>query len=189
TNTYTGTTTINNGATLKLGSATSISNSSALVIDGTLDLAGYSETVGSIAGASTGLITSTASGSPALTAGGDNSSTTYAGVIQNGSATTVALTKTGTGTLTLSGTNTNTGVTSINGGAISVEADANLGAATSVAINSGTLTIGGTGSFSSTKNFTLNGAATINNANTTNASTFSGNFTNGANLLTVDGAG
>ncbi|PJI76626.1 autotransporter-like protein, partial [Polynucleobacter brandtiae] len=189
TNTYTGATTINSGATLKLGSATTISNSSAVVINGTLDLAGYSETVGSIAGASTGLITSTASGTLVLTAGGDNSSTRFAGVIQNGSATTVAITKVGTGTLTLSGTNTNTGVSNINGGTISVNVDANLGAASSVAINAGSLLIDGSGTFSSAKNFTLNGAATISNANTTNASTFSGNFTNSANLLTVSGSG
>ncbi len=188
-NSYTGTTTINSGATLQLGAAGVIPNSSALVIDGTLDLAGYSETVGSIAGASTGRITSSASGTPVLTAGGDNSSTIYAGVIDNGSATTVALTKVGTGTLSLTGTNTNTGVTSINGGVLSVEIDANLGAATSLAFDGGTLEITGTATFTSAKTITLNGAATINNTNTTNASTFSGAITNGANLLTIDGAG
>ncbi len=142
TNTYTGTTTINNGATLKLGSANTISNTSAIVVNGTLDLAGYSETVGSIAGASTGLITSAASGTPVLTAGGDDSSTTYAGVIQNGSATTAALTKVGTGTTTLSGASTYTGTTTVSAGTLALGASDVISNSSALVVNGGNFDLG-----------------------------------------------
>jgi autotransporter-associated beta strand protein len=57
--------------------------------------------------------------------GGNNASTTFAGVINDGNTTAnptarVALTKVGTGTLTLSGLNTYTGDTLVNGGALTL---------------------------------------------------------------------
>ena len=55
-----------------------------------------------------------------------NASTTFAGVLANGSGT-VALTKTGTGTLTLSGANTYTGGTTLTGGVIRVQSNGALG--------------------------------------------------------------
>ena len=119
-NTYTGATTISVG-TLQLSTANErISNSSALTVAGgaTFDLAGFSETVGSLAGA--GTVSSSAAGTPTLTAGGDNTSTTFSGIMQNGSATSVDLTKNGTGTLTLTGANTYTGTTTISAGTLSI---------------------------------------------------------------------
>lgn len=79
----------------------------------TLNLGAQNRTVGSIAGG--GNITST--GTPTLTCGGDNTSTTFSGVY---GPNALVLTKTGTGTLTITGTNTNTGVTDITGGSISI---------------------------------------------------------------------
>lgn len=117
------------------------------------------------------------SGSPTFTVGSGGIIDFYTGDSSGSTGLATYVDAQSPKSYTPSDTNTNTGVTSINGGAISVEADANLGAATSVAINAGT------GTFSSSKDITLNGAATINNTNTTNASTLSGNFTNGANLL------
>jgi autotransporter-associated beta strand protein len=55
-----------------------------------------------------------------LTAGGDNTSTTFSGVIQNGSSTGVSLSKTGTGALSLSGNNTYSGATSLLGGTLNM---------------------------------------------------------------------
>ena len=106
-NTYTGATTVSAG-TLKLGATNGVGASSALSVaaPATFDLASFSDTVGSLAGA--GLITSSVAGAVTLSSGGLNTSTTFSGVIQNG-AGTLALTKTGTGTLTLSGANTYTG--------------------------------------------------------------------------------
>ena len=114
-NTYTGSTTISAG-TLKLGASGVISDSSAVVMSGgTLNLNGYSETIGSLSGTSN--VTSGAAGSITLTTGGDGSSTSYSGVIANGSGT-VALTKEGAGTFTVSGTNTYTGDTTIKAGTL-----------------------------------------------------------------------
>ncbi|MCX6245939.1 MAG: autotransporter-associated beta strand repeat-containing protein [Bacteroidetes bacterium] len=117
TNTYGGATTISSG-TIKLGSGTAIPDVSALTVNGTFDLNGNSETVGSLAGSGTGIVTSSAAGNLTLTAGGDNSTTSYSGIIQNGTATSIALTKNGTGILTLSGNSTYSGLTTISAGTI-----------------------------------------------------------------------
>ena len=124
-NTYTGATTITAG-TLKLGASDLIANGSALSVTspGVFDLAGYNETVASIAGS--GLITSSAIGDLTLTTSG-GTNTTFSGIIQNGSASSVSLTKLGAATLTLSGANTYTGVTTINAGTISVTTIGNGG--------------------------------------------------------------
>jgi fibronectin-binding autotransporter adhesin len=88
-------------ASIKLGAADVISNSSAVNLAGSLDLNGFSEAIGSLSGA--GTITSSSSGTLTITIGADNSSTSFSGVIEKGSATSLALTKSGSGTLTLSG--------------------------------------------------------------------------------------
>ena len=115
TNTYTGTTTVSAGTLALSGgnnilldaSAVNISNSA-----GTFDISAItaSETIGSIAGV-TG--SSVVLGSKNLTAGGNNSSTVFAGVI-SGTGTS-GLTKIGTGTLTLGGSISNSyaGVTTL----------------------------------------------------------------------------
>jgi autotransporter-associated beta strand protein len=116
-NTYGGATNVNAG-TLRVGSAANkIPNASAVTVaaGATLDLNNISETVGSIAGA--GNITL---GSATLTAGGNNSSTIYSGVISGAGG----MTKAGTGALTLSGASTYAGPTAINAGTV-VAANAN----------------------------------------------------------------
>ena len=124
-NTYTGSTTVNAGSVV-LGATNAISSGSAVsvALGATLDLNGYSDTIGSLAGA--GNVTSSAAGTLTLTCGGNNSSTTFSGVLSDGLAT-VSLTKTGTGTLILSGVNTYAGATTISAGTISVGADTALG--------------------------------------------------------------
>ncbi len=61
-----------------------------------------------------------------LTAGGNNSSTVFSGVIQDGAGET-AFTKTGTGTLTLSGASSYSGDTSVNGGTLEAGNNSALG--------------------------------------------------------------
>ena len=141
-NTYTGATTVSAG-TLQLGTASErISNSSALTVasGATFDLAGFSETVGSLAGA--GTVNSSAAGTLTLTAGADNTSTTFSGIVENSSANSVALTKTGTGTLTLSGTNTYTGTTTISAGTLRLGANEVIPNASDVVVT-GTLDMNG----------------------------------------------
>ena len=122
-----------------------------------LDLAGFTQAIGSLAGA--GTVTNSAAAG-ALTAGGNNGSTTFSGVIEDGAGTT-SLTKAGTGTLTLSGTNTYSGGTTINAGTLAVSSDANLGAASgALTFNGGTLQT--TGNLSSNRDMTLNGNGTFN---------------------------
>jgi autotransporter-associated beta strand protein len=114
-NTYTGPTTVLAG-TLSAGAAMSaFGSNSAMTLSNspgvTLDLNGFSNTVGSLSGGGAvgGNVTL---GSAILTAGGDNSSTSFAGSISGSGG----ITKSGTGTWTLTGSNTYTGPTTVNTG-------------------------------------------------------------------------
>ena len=137
-NSYTGQTTIGGepapaanfgNGTIKIGSTTALGNGSALdIIDGYLDLNGYSVSIGALSGTGAGLaasgtgsvsvITSNTAGSVTLTSNAATN-TTFAGVITNGSGT-VGFTKAGSGTTTFTGANTYTGLTTISGGALQI---------------------------------------------------------------------
>lgn len=180
--TYTGSSNVNAG-TMRLGIANSFPDASALTVasGASFDLNGINETIGSLAGA--GTVTSAATGNIALTTNVDNTSTSFSGLIQNGTATALGLTKSGTGTLTLSGTNTYTGVTTINAGTLSIStianggSNSNIGASSSAAAN---LVLGGgtlqyTGAAASTNRaFTLTAGTTSTIDVTTNTLTIIG---------------
>ena len=91
-----------------------------------------SETIGSLFGNNSAA--QLVLGAHTLTAGGDNTNTTFPGVISG----TGGLIKTGSGTLTLSGTQTYSGSTAVLAGVLSVAADANLGSG-ALSLNGGTL--------------------------------------------------
>ena len=102
-NTFTGATTITAGSTLQAGGNAALPNgagTAGITVNGTLDLAGHSPSVGSLAGS--GTVTSSVSGLATLGVGNNNQSTTFSGPIEDG-AGSVTLAKTGTGTLTLGG--------------------------------------------------------------------------------------
>ncbi|GHB98840.1 autotransporter-associated beta strand repeat-containing protein [Cerasicoccus arenae] len=127
-----GFTQVNNGATLLFGDAGNrINDNSAIIVQSgaTLDMANaaYSDTVGSLAGGGT-IRTRGAT----LTAGGDNTNTTFSGSIQDGGN----FIKTGTGNMAFTGSNTFTGALSVNAG------KATLGANNAFADNMD-LTLGG----------------------------------------------
>jgi outer membrane autotransporter protein len=158
TNNYTGGTTITAGV-LIAGSTTALSPASAFTVNGTLDLGGFSNTIGAL----NGLGTVTNSASPqqnaVLTVGqpGSTASGLFSGVIQDGLNSTVGLNLAG-GVLVLTGSNTYTGGTTISGGVLDVSADNNLGAVSGgLSFNGGTLQFGSAFHLASTRTITLNG--------------------------------
>ena len=121
---------------------------------GTLDLAGYNQTISGLTLA-TATNTATVTNSVAATTSTltTTGTSTFAGVIANGAGTT-ALTVNG-GTLTLTGTNTYTGTTVINGGTALL-----TGATTGtsgVVLNAGSLQLGNNDRINNAATVTLNG--------------------------------
>jgi autotransporter-associated beta strand protein len=192
--TYTGATTVSSG-TLQAGATNAFAQTSAFTVasGATLGLNNFNEIIGSLAGA--GVVTNGGAATRTLTTGGDNTSTTFSGVIQNGAAGLTNLTKTGTGTQTLTGDNTYTGTTTINAGAGNTLQLGDGGATGSVAGNvvdngalvidrSNTLIYGGV----------ISGAGTVTQAGTgttilTGANTFTGATTIGAGTLQIGNGG
>lgn len=129
TNTYTGATNIlagtlqagaaGGGTVFGVNSAITLADAAGVV----LDLNSFSQTVGSLdgGGSTGGQVTL---GSATLTLGGNNASTTFAGVISGAGGTLI---KTGTGTLILSGANDYTGLTTVSSGYLTVGNNAALG--------------------------------------------------------------
>lgn len=154
-NTYTGPTTINGGL-LRAGGV-SLPSTTAVVINegGALDLHQYSTTtIGSLSGVGhvwfygfiiDGLdVRSINSGT--LTVGTDNTSTTYAGAIDDSLNLTGYVghvVKTGTGVLTLSRTNSYSGTTTVSGGGLVI--DGKLGACSNLVTVQASAFLGGTG--------------------------------------------
>lgn len=190
TNTYNGVTTVSSGI-LRAGGTTGFSASSAHVIasGGILRLNGFNNTIGSLAGA--GTVENNTSTNITLTAGGDNTTTTFSGVLQNGGTGTLGLTKTGTGGLVLSGSaSTMTGVVTVNGGVLAVSGVFNNGAGTtsigSAATTAGTLYVPTGGNYSTTTfnnggnasglgSLVINGGTVATTTATTTAGVTSGN--------------
>jgi autotransporter-associated beta strand protein len=147
---------------------------------GTFNLNGFSTTIGSLAGA--GFVQL---GSGTLTTNGDNSSTTFSGVISGSGG----LTKAGTGTLTLSGVNTYTGTTNVSAGTLALTSTGSLAGPVSNAAtftNAGTVTGLVTNSVTLTSTGVLNGGLT--NSGTANLSgQLNGALTNTAGTVTLTG--
>ena len=97
--------------------ANTFSDNSAFTVStgATLDLAGFNNHVGSLAG--TGIVTNSVAASSVLTEGDLGTSTTFNGTIQNG-AGIIGVTKNGAGNLTLGGNNTYSGLTTLNAGTL-----------------------------------------------------------------------
>jgi fibronectin-binding autotransporter adhesin len=114
-NSYSGATNVISGI-LQAASDTGLSPNSSFAITTTLDLNGFSNTIGSLTGS--GTVTNTGATPVILTVGKDNTNTTFSGVLMDGAS--LGLTKIGTGTLILTGNNTYTGGTTINAGTLQI---------------------------------------------------------------------
>jgi autotransporter-associated beta strand protein len=171
-NTYSGTTTINAG-TLRAGAAAggqAFGNGSSVTLadtaGATLNLNNFSQTIGSLAGGGTTGGDVTLGANATLTTGGNDTSTSYAGII-SGTGTS-GLTKTGNGTLTLNGTNTYSGATAIDAGTLLINGSTSTSLVT-VGVNG---TLGGTGTVGG--NTTISG--THSPGNSPGIQTFTGNL-------------
>ena len=176
TSTYTGGTTINSGSSVTLAANNALSTASALTVNGSLGLNGFSQTVTALSGSG-----SIDLGGFGLTVNG-STSTTFSGTIGTSSGD---LTKSGTGTLILTGTNGYTGGTDLTGGT--------LGVGNNSALGTGTLTMSGGTTLQAASNvsianaITLAGNATVDTNG--NSLTLSNVISGGANGLTKIGNG
>src|ERR1039458_5502896 len=139
-NTYSGNTVISNG-TVQIASPIAIPSGTGkgdVTVAGTLDLNTNSITINGLSG--NGTVDTVAGGTPTLTVGNNNASSTFSGTLQNSSGS-LALTKTGNGTLVLSGTNAYTGATAVNQGSLDYTGTLGIAPATAA----GSLTINNSG--------------------------------------------
>ena len=135
-NTYTGATTVDSGATLSGAAGANVFSAvSATTVNGTLDLGGNDQAVGSLAGA--GAVTNSGtSGTATLTNQGASSE--FDGVIQDGGTAFTALTQNAPGnTLTLTGVNTYTGVTTVAGGTLALSGGGSIPNSSGVSLATG----------------------------------------------------
>jgi fibronectin-binding autotransporter adhesin len=178
-NTYTGTTTVT-GGTLIFGNALALQDSVLNYTSGTLTYSSTAITVGGLTGSvnlPTGLTTLTLNNQGGV-------SSTYSGALSS----TISLVEAGSGTQVLSGTNTYTGTTKIGAGNLAVTGSLASGSAVTVGTNSATVAIlSGTG--------TINGSVSTSTTGSNIAYIAPGLNTSGtrgdvgvAGTLTVKGA-
>jgi outer membrane autotransporter protein len=139
--TYLGPTSINAG-TLAGGAADAFSAASMFTVSGNaiLDIGGFDQTVGGLAGS--GSVTNSGALAATLAVGANNANTTFSGAIVDGT-TPLSLTKTGTGALILTGSNSYSGDTTVSGGTLGGSGNVGSGAGSTVTIaENGTLTPG-----------------------------------------------
>jgi autotransporter-associated beta strand protein len=147
-------------------------------------------TAGSIEGAGNVFL-----GAKNLTVGGNNLSTTFSGVIQDGGSfggTGGSLTKTGAGTLTLSGTNTYTGGTTISAGILQLGNGGTSGSIVGNVINNSIFAINRSDAFGFGGVISGSGAFQQNGTGTTTltaANTYTGATTISAGTLAISGSG
>ena len=149
-----------------------------------LNLNGFNNTIGSLAGGGT-LGGDVSLGSGTLTTGADGTSTVYAGTISGSGG----LTKTGSGTMTLSGSNSFTGLTTMGSGTLNLGSTTALAGAGSLTFSGGTLQFGTSGA-TYTNAITGSGTSGVLLDSNTNSGTLSGNiYANNTGGLTKRGAG
>ena len=180
-NTFTGAANIDQG-TLTYSASNVLNDGVAVAVaaPGTLNLAGFSDTIGSLAGAGAVQL-----GSGTLTTGGNNNTTVVSGVISGPGGNLV---KQGTGTMTLSASNTFTGTTTVSKGTLSINTSSALGGGDGTAGTGTTVAAGATLQVSGAVNVVneallLSGTGTSSNGalqNVSGSNSFGGPITLGA---------
>jgi autotransporter-associated beta strand protein len=187
-NSYAGNTTISTAnATLALGRADQISNGAGkgnlIITSGTFKMGGFSETINGLSGNGT---VDGVSGTPTLTIGDNDATSTFSGVIKN-TAGTLALTKIGNGTLTLSGANTFSGSTAISAGNLSISSVSSLGSTSGINLSNAAALVYTGGAASLDRAITITtGTGTIRNSGS-GLLTLSGGLTKNGTTLTLAG--
>jgi autotransporter-associated beta strand protein len=184
---YSGSTTISSGI-VQAGSTTGLSPNSAFTVNSILDLNGFNSTIGSLSG--NGTVLNNGSTTAGLTIGNNNATTTFAGVLKDGTSI-LQLTKSGSGTLILTGNNTYTGGTTISAGTLQVGNGGTTGSITGNVADNGVLvfdrsdsvTFGGV--ISGPGSLVQQGAGTLT---LPGPNTYTGTTTVNAGSLIVDGS-
>jgi fibronectin-binding autotransporter adhesin len=158
---------LSSGGTIEILSSLSATNAietinAPLIIQGasgTYTIANNSAN-GSGAGAGTlnigGSISGGAAGATVLTLNGSNTNAnTISGIISNGTATTMAITKSGTGTWVLTGANTYTGLTTVSAGALHLNTTGGQAIAGNLTVSGGTAKLLQANQINSTKNLVV----------------------------------
>ncbi len=189
-NTYSGQTSVSAG-TLRAGSTTAFSTTSNYFVSGTLDLGGFSNSVGGLVGLAGAFVTNNGAAPAVLTLGANNLDANFQGVISNGpgGVSALGITKVGTAAQALSGANTYSGTTTLENGALFAETNTALGTGTLAITSAGGATTFGTHAINTTvpnalsvqSDFTvfaqgdlrLNGATNLNGATRTITGTIS----------------
>jgi autotransporter-associated beta strand protein len=144
--TYAGVTTIDATGKLKTTAANVLPGGEGtgnFVLNGTLDLNGFAQSINGLSG--TGIVDNTGAAATTLTLGGNDAAMTFAGTLQD-TGGALGLTKTGTGTLTLTAANTHVGPTTLAGGTLAFSNVAALQNSSAISLADGTLlrpTVGG----------------------------------------------
>ena len=133
-NTYNGGTTVSAG-TLRMGNAKALGTGGLTANNGTVDLAGYSPTVLSLAG-SAGTITNSSSAALSALTVAQAATTNFGGTLQDGSGS-LALVLNGPGTLILSGSNDYSGGTVVDAGTLIAASDRALRDGSSLTVGAG----------------------------------------------------
>jgi autotransporter-associated beta strand protein len=151
-------------------------------------LHGFNNTIGSLSGV--GFVLNNGQPAATLTVGGDNATTGFSGVLENGTGI-LQLTKSGTGNLILTGANTYTGGTTINAGTLQIGNGGTLGSITGNVRDNGTLTFDRSdavtfgGVISGTGDVVKLGIGTLT---LIKANTYTGSTTVNSGSLIVDGS-
>lgn len=198
-NTHSGTTFLN-GGTLRLANQLALQNSTLTMGGGTAALvfdssvAGNAFTFGGLAASTSGAgynialqNNATSPAAIALIIGGNNATTTFAGILSGSGS----LTKVGTGALTLSGINTYLGGTTLGGGTVNVNSNAALGASGTSITVTGSTTLNSLATVSTEYNraISLGAGATLTLTHAgTNTADFSGVISGSGNITATNGA-